>query len=94
MLFPFHINPKFLRHTLIMRWPTYIISCAVKTRIRFVSLEFKFLVDRIYFLKKDVIYLFMRDTGRGRSRLHAGSPMWVGLDPGSPGSRPGLKTGA
>ena len=34
------------------------------------------------FLKKDFIYLFMRDTersrdtGRGRSRLHAGSPMW------------------
>ena len=31
---------------------------------------------------KDFIYLFMRDTqreaetGRGRSRLHAGSPMW------------------
>ena len=31
-----------------------------------------------------------RDTGRGRSRLHAGSPMW-GLDPRSPGSCPGLK---
>ena len=31
-----------------------------------------------------------RDTGRGRSRLHAGSPD-VGLDPGSPGSDPGLK---
>ena len=33
-----------------------------------------------FFLKKDFIYLFMRDTqrgrdtGRGRSRLHAGSP--------------------
>ena len=36
------------------------------------------------FLKKDFIYLFMRDTeketgrdtGRGRSRVPAGSPMW------------------
>ena len=36
------------------------------------------------FIFKDFIYLFMRDTertrgrdiGRGRSRLHAGSPMW------------------
>ena len=35
------------------------------------------------YLKKDFIYLFMRDTksggrdtGRGRSRLHAGSQMW------------------
>ena len=34
-----------------------------------------------------------RDTGRGRSRLHAGSPMW-GLDPGSPGLRPGPKARA
>ena len=43
------------------------------------------------FLKKDFIYLFMRDTekerergrhtGKGRSRLHAGSPMWY-LIPG------------
>ena len=31
-----------------------------------------------------------RDIGRGRSRLHAGKPD-VGLDPGSPGSGPGLK---
>ena len=28
----------------------------------------------IYF-KKDFIYLFMRDTGRRRSRLHAGTPI-------------------
>ena len=34
---------------------------------------------------KDFVYLFMRDTGRGRdigrrrSRLHAGSPMWDSL---------------
>ena len=35
----------------------------------------------------------IRDTGRGRSRLHAGSPMW-GLDPGTPGSHPGPKAGA
>ena len=37
----------------------------------------------------------MRDTqrgerGRGRSRLHAKEPN-VGLDPGAPGSGPGLK---
>ena len=31
-----------------------------------------------------------RDTGRGRSRLPARSPMWD-LIPGSPGSHPGLK---
>ena len=35
-----------------------------------------------FFLFKDFIYLLLRDrergrdTGRGRSRLHAGSPMW------------------
>ena len=37
-----------------------------------------------------------RDTGGGRSRLHAGSPTWdsiPGLDPGTPGSRPGRKAG-
>ena len=33
-----------------------------------------------------------RDTGRGRSRPHAGSPMW-GLGPGTPGSCPGPKAG-
>ena len=33
-----------------------------------------------------------RDTGRGRSRLHAGS--LTGLDPGTAGSRPGPKVGA
>ena len=33
-----------------------------------------------------------RDTGRGRSRLHAGSPMWD--SPGTPGSGPGPKAGA
>ena len=35
-----------------------------------------------------------RDTGRGRSRLHAGSPMQdsiPGLNPGTPGSCPKLK---
>ena len=38
-----------------------------------------------------------RDTGRRRSRLHAGSMNQepdVGLDPGSPGSRPRPKAGA
>ena len=34
-----------------------------------------------------------RDTGRGRSRLHALEPD-VGFDPGSPGSGPGPKAGA
>ena len=34
-----------------------------------------------------------RDTGRGRSRLHAGSPMWdVRLNPGTPGQRQVLHT--
>ena len=33
-----------------------------------------------------------RDTGGGRSRLHAGSPT-AGLDPETPGSRPGPKAG-
>ena len=40
----------------------------------------------------------MRDTERererGRSRLHAGCPIWVGLDPGIPGSCPGPKADA
>ena len=35
-----------------------------------------------------------RDTGSGRSSLHAGSPTWVGLDPGTPRSRPGPKADA
>ena len=38
-----------------------------------------------------------RVTGRGRSRLHAGSMHRepdVGFNPGSPGSRPGPKAGA
>ena len=34
-----------------------------------------------------------RNTGRGRSRLHNRKPD-VGLHPGTPGSRPGLKAGA
>ena len=34
-----------------------------------------------------------RDTGRGRSRLHALGARH-GIDPGSPGSRPGPKAGA
>ena len=35
-----------------------------------------------------------RDTGRGRNRLHAGSPTTWGLHPETPGSCPGLKAGA
>ena len=34
-----------------------------------------------------------RDTGRGRNRLHAGSPMWD-LIPGLQNHTPGLKAGA
>ena len=34
-----------------------------------------------------------KDTGRGRSSLHAGSPTWDSI-PDSPESRPGLKVGA
>ena len=51
----------------------------------------------LFIFLKD-FYLFMRDTergrgtGRGRSRLHAGSPD-VGLDPGTPGSCLGPKAG-
>ena len=33
------------------------------------------------------------DTGRGRGRLHAGSPTWDSI-PGSPGSCPGPKADA
>ena len=43
-------------------------------------------IERQRHRSRDFIYLFMtdtqrgrergRDTGRGRSRLHAGSPMW------------------
>ena len=36
-------------------------------------------------LKKDFIY--SPETGRGRSRLHVGSPMWDSI-PGPPGSHP------
>ena len=34
-----------------------------------------------------------RDIGRGRSRLHAGSPIWD-LIPGPPVSHPGPKAGS
>ena len=46
---------------------------------------------------KDFIYLFMRDTERERQRHRQGEKQPpsrepnVGLDPGSPRSRPGLK---
>ena len=54
------------------------------------------------FLKKDFIYLFMRDrerergrdTGRGKSRLHAGSPTQdsiLGLQDHTLGQRQALK---
>ena len=33
-----------------------------------------------------------RDTGRGKSRVHAGSLLW-GLDPRTPRSHPGPKAG-
>ena len=54
----------------------------------------------LFFSLKDFIYLFIhercRDTGRGRSRLLAGSPTRdpiPGPDPGTLGSRPGPKAG-
>ena len=34
-----------------------------------------------------------RDTGRERNRPHPRSPMWVGLDLGTLGLRPGPKAG-
>ena len=45
--------------------------------LTYVRFNFFILFYFILFVK-DFIYLFMRDrdTGRGRSRLHAGSPMW------------------
>ena len=52
------------------------------------------------FLKKDFIYLFMRETERGRQRHRQRQKQApcrepeVGLDPRTPGSRPGLKAGA
>ena len=61
-----------------MIFPTFLI---MKTSILSLAQYFLFII--LDFLK-DFIYLFMkdtqrergRDTGRGRSRLHAGSPMW------------------
>ena len=52
------------------------------------------------FFKKDFIYLFMRDTHRERQRHRQREKQaphrvpYVGLDPRTPGSRPGLKAGA
>ena len=51
--------------------------------------------NTVFFLKKDFIYLFMKDTHR-ESETQAegkGDSMQepdLGLDPGSPGPRPGL----
>ena len=55
-----------------------------------------------FFFPKDFIYLFMRDRERERERQRhrqreKQAPCRepdVGLDPGTPGSRPGLKAGA
>ena len=63
---------------------------------KFPQLLWEVLVYLFFFFLR--FYLFMRDTerergrdtGRGRSRLHAGEPD-VGLDPGTPGSYPGPK---
>ena len=50
-----------------------------------------------FFFFKDFIYLFMRDTERQRQRYRQREKQApcrepdVGLDPGSPGSHPGLK---
>ena len=43
-----------------------------------------------FYFFQDFIHSFMRDTGRGRSRLHAGSLMWDSI----PGSLPELKADA
>ena len=52
---------------------------------------------RLIFLK-DIIYLFMRDRERQRHRQREKQAPHrepdVGLDPRTPGSRPGLKAGA
>ena len=51
----------------------------------------------LFFFFKDFIYLFMRDTERERQRHKRREKQApcrepdVGLDPRSPGSRPGLK---
>ena len=54
----------------------------------------------LFFFFKDFIYLFMRDTQKEKQRHRqrekqapCGDPH-VGLDPGTPGSYPGLKGGA
>ena len=43
-----------------------------------------------FFFLKIFIYLFMRDPGRGRSRLHAGSPTWDSI-PGPQGHALGCR---
>ena len=39
-------------------------------------LKNKFLKDFIYLFMRDIQRERVRDTGRGRGRLHAGSPTW------------------
>ena len=58
----------------------------------------RFILERFFF--KDFIYLFMRDRERERQRHRQREKQApcrdpdAGLDPGTPGSRPGLKGGA
>ena len=74
--------------TSIVRWskPGWRMACKFLACIEIISIKWffdiYFLNCKMVFLK--ILYLFIheththrgRDTGRGRSRLHAGSPMW------------------
>ena len=69
-----------------IHWGTWNIFCVQKGGLLYMQIYMDAFFP-FYFL--NFIYLFMRDTergrdpGRGRSRLHAGSPTW--------GSIPGLQ---
>ena len=74
------------------------LKCSNSAFVCFMYLHFELRQHLFVVVFKDFIYLFMRDTergrdtGRGRSRLHAGSPMRDSI-PG-PGSRPEPKADA
>ena len=65
----------------------------IKINVSLFKICFKFSI----FIFKDFIYLFMRDTERERQRHRQREKQAscretdMGLDPGSPGSHPGLK---
>ena len=69
---------------LLVLWRTVVRKSGLKGGVNEFSPNFLFLIAlkwRFPFLKKYFIYLFTRDTekgrdtGRGRSKLHSGSPM-------------------